>query len=88
LRGCGANAQCRGDASGQPRCFCNNGFIGDGINCQAIQTIPPANPCARRGICGRGTVCQNNNGNAVCLCNGRVIPHRQRCCNREFRTLY
>ena len=88
LPGCGHHAQCRGDAQGQPKCFCRKGYTGDGQNCRPIdQTTRAANPCSRAGVCGRGTVCQNQNGQAVCLCNGRIIPRGQTCCNREFRTL-
>ena len=89
LKRCSPNAQCRGDKKGQPRCFCKSGFNGDGYNCKPVEglTTPSPNPCNVNGVCGRGAVCRNNRGKAVCYCKNQIVPASQTCCNREFRTL-
>ncbi len=88
LLGCHRHAECRGDEQGRPKCFCKNGYSGNGQNCSPIhQTTRPANPCGIRGACGRGTICRNLDGRAVCYCRNQVVSNKQTCCNREFRTL-
>jgi hypothetical protein len=87
LRRCSPNASCRGDARGNARCQCNQGFEGDGFECRRIHVPAPADPCRAPGVCGRGATCRNNNGRAQCLCRNTPIDNRQVCCNRQLRCL-
>jgi hypothetical protein len=83
---CSPNANCRGDNQGQPKCFCRNGFIGNGYDCRLIikTTQRPLDPCKQHNACGRGATCRNNNGKALCFCRNKIVPNNQVCCSREF----
>ncbi len=86
LQKCSPHAECRGDNKGVRRCICRAGFEGNGFNCRLIvpTTPKPFDPCKVPRVCGRGAICRNNNGKAVCYCRNQVIPKNNACCDRSY----
>jgi hypothetical protein len=98
LQRCSPNAQCRGDANGQPKCYCKPGFEGNGYDCRLIRPTPPPNPCGVPNgrpskVCGPGAQCwwdihgvwnpKRIRGIATCYCGNTYLPNGEGCCNHR-----
>jgi hypothetical protein len=93
LQRCSPNAQCRGNANGQPKCYCKPGFEGNGYDCRLIRPTPPPNPCLVPNVCGSGARCwwdihgiwnpKRIRGIATCYCVGTYLPNGEGCCHNK-----
>ncbi|XP_056442683.1 nidogen-1-like [Gadus chalcogrammus] len=76
--GCDNNAVCRHGDGLEFTCECSTGFSGDGRTCYDVDECRAAPP-----VCGRDSVCTNQQGSFRCDCPDGFLPGDHNTCIRE-----
>lgn len=70
---CSTNAQCI-NTVGSYTCECNEGWAGDGLECQDIDECSQAEP-----VCDEAAACTNTLGSYICTCKPPKVGDGKTC---------